>query len=95
MARLPILDSTVDAVLALHSLIHVPAGEHQTVIDEFARVLRPGGGLLVSEGPGEWEGANPNWLNAGTEMQWHVAGVETTRTHFETAVVTRARATLI
>ena len=79
MIQLPLSDSTVDAVLAYHSLIHVPAGEHQAVIDEFARVLRPGGRLLVSEGPGEWEGTNPDWLDARVEMQWYIAGAEATR----------------
>ena len=85
MTRLPLPDSTVDAVLAYHSLIHVPAGEHQAVIDEFARVLRPGGRLLVSEGPVEWQGTNPDWLDAGTEMQWYIAGAETTRVQLENA----------
>lgn len=79
MTRLPVADSSLDAVLAFHSLIHIPSEEHQAVIDEFARVLRPGGHLLVSEGPAEWQGANPDWLNTGSEMQWYIAGAETTR----------------
>ena len=85
MTRLPLSDSTIDAVLAYHSLIHVPAGEHQAVIDEFARVLRLGGHLLVSEGPGEWQGTNPDWLDADTEMQWYIAGAEATRVQLENA----------
>lgn len=85
LTRLPLTDGSLDAVLAYHSLIHVPSGEHQTVIDEFARVLRPGGHLLVSEGPGEWQGTNPDWLDAGAEMQWYIAGAESTRAQLETA----------
>jgi ubiquinone/menaquinone biosynthesis C-methylase UbiE len=85
MSRIPLAEDTVDAVLAYHSLIHVPADEHQTVIEEFARVLRPGGQLLVSEGPGEWQGTNPDWLDTGAEMQWYVAGAEATRRQLETA----------
>lgn len=85
MTRIPLAEDTVDAVLAYHSLIHIPAAEHQTVIDEFARVLRPGGQLLVSEGPEEWQGTNPDWLGTGAEMQWHIAGAETTRRQLETA----------
>ena len=85
MARLPVADRTVDAVLAYHSLIHLPAGEHQAVLDEFARVLRPSGQLLLSEGPGEWEGTNPDWLHTDTEMQWHIAGAEKTRSQLKNA----------
>lgn len=69
MTRIPVTDGCLDAVLAYHSLIHIPSDDHQTVIDEFARVVRPGGQLLVSGGPGEWEGTNPDWLDAGAEMQ--------------------------
>lgn len=85
MTQLPLADSSLDGVLAYHSLIHIPAEQHQTVIDEFARILRPGGTLLVSEGPGEWEGENPDWLDTGAEMQWYIAGADTTRTQLETA----------
>lgn len=85
MSRVPLSEDTVDAVLAHHSLIHVPSAEHQTVLDEFARVLRPGGQLLVSEGPEEWQGSNPDWLDAGAEMQWYIAGAETTRGQLEAA----------
>lgn len=85
MSRIPLATDTVDAVLAYHSLIHVPAAEHQTVIDEFARILRPGGRLLVSEGPEQWQGTNPDWLDAGAEMQWAIAGAETTRAQLEEA----------
>jgi ubiquinone/menaquinone biosynthesis C-methylase UbiE len=85
MTRLPLADGSLDAVLAYHSLIHVPADEHQAVIDEFARVLRPGGRLLVSEGPEEWKGTNPDWLDAGSEMQWYIAGAEQTRAQLQTA----------
>ncbi|WP_135824582.1 class I SAM-dependent methyltransferase [Halorussus ruber] len=85
MTRLPVRDDAFDALTAFHSLIHVPRGEHQAVVDEFARVLRPGGRLLVSEGPNEWSGSNPDWLDAGAEMQWHIAGAEATRDHLRSA----------
>jgi ubiquinone/menaquinone biosynthesis C-methylase UbiE len=85
MTRLPVADESVDAVLAFHSLIHIPSDEHQTVVDEFSRVLRPGGRLLVSEGPEEWQGSNPDWLDTGAEMQWYIAGAETTRNQLDSA----------
>lgn len=79
MTRLPLADATLDGVIAFHSLIHIPEAEHQQAISEFARVLRPEGYLLVSEGIGEWEGTNPDWLDTGVEMQWHIAGADATR----------------
>lgn len=85
MSRLPIATNAVDAVVAFHSIIHVPLSDHQQVIDEFARVLRPGGQLLMTEGPGEWTGSNPDWLDAGVEMQWEIAGAEATRAQLDAA----------
>ncbi|ELZ04186.1 class I SAM-dependent methyltransferase [Natrialba aegyptia] len=85
MTRLPLRDDCCDAVTALHSLIHVPLADHRAVIDEFSRVLRPGGRVLVSEGASEWTGTNPDWLDSGVEMQWHIAGIEATREQLRAA----------
>jgi ubiquinone/menaquinone biosynthesis C-methylase UbiE len=79
MTALPFAADSFDAVAALYSLIHVPLAEHRTVLAEFARVLCPGGSLLVTEGSTEWCGSNPDWLDSGTEMHWSIAGPETTR----------------
>lgn len=85
MTRLPFAGDAFDAVTAYYSLIHVPEGEHQTVLDEFARVLRPGGQALVVEGTSEWHGTNPDWLDTGREMQWHIVGPEVTREQLQAA----------
>lgn len=79
MTALPFADDSFDALAALYSLIHVPLEEHRAVIEEFERVLRPGGELLVTEGGIEWSGSNPDWLDSGTEMRWSMAGTEATR----------------
>lgn len=79
MTALPFADDAFDAVAALYSLIHVPLDDHRTVLAEFARVLRSGGTLLVTEGGVEWSGSNPDWLDSGTEMRWSMAGPEATR----------------
>ncbi|OYR52455.1 methyltransferase type 11 [Halorubrum sp. E3] len=85
MAALPFDDGAFDAVTAYHSLIHVPSDQHQAVVDEFARVLADGGQLLCSEGPAEWRGTNPDRLDTGVEMQWHIAGAEATRDQLQSA----------
>jgi len=85
ISRLPLKPDSVDAVTACHSLIHLPGEQHQRVIDEFARVLRPGGRVLLSEGTGRWEGSNPDWLGSGTEMAWTIVGAETTREQLRSA----------
>lgn len=46
-ARLPFVDESVDAVLILDALHHM--GDPSSVIEEAARVLRPGGVLVVLE----------------------------------------------
>lgn len=85
MTGLPFGDDAFDAVTAYHSLIHVPFEDHRTVLDEFARVLRPGGRVLLTEGATEWSGQNPDWLDSGVEMRWDIAGAETTREQLEAA----------
>lgn len=85
MTDLPFTDGIFDAVIAYWSLIHVPMEDHQTVIDEFARVLRPKGRLLVCEGTDEWAGENPDWLDSGVEMQWNIAGAKVTRDQLRNA----------
>ncbi|MFC4990230.1 class I SAM-dependent methyltransferase [Saliphagus infecundisoli] len=85
MADLPFDDGAFDAIVAYWSLIHVPMADHPTVLSEFARVLRPGGRLLVCEGTDEWEGENPDWLDTGVGMAWAIAGREATEDQLRSA----------
>ncbi len=48
LASLPIDSGSLEAVVAKHSLIHTPADLVPAVLDEFARVLAPGGLLFLS-----------------------------------------------
>jgi SAM-dependent methyltransferase len=45
--RLPLPDDCVDVIVCALALVHVP--ELQPVLAEFARVLRPGGDLVISD----------------------------------------------
>lgn len=78
MTRLPYQSGSVDAIVALWSLIHVPNADQESVLEEFARVLKPGGRLLVNDGRQAWTGENPDWLDSGVEMAWEIAGADTT-----------------
>ena len=57
MRLLPLATGAVGGVIAFYSLIHVRRSELESALGEFARVLRPGGHLLLSahEGQGELE----------------------------------------
>ncbi|PSQ17001.1 hypothetical protein BRD00_09495 [Halobacteriales archaeon QS_8_69_26] len=48
MRSIPLRAGTVDAVTAYHAVFHVPRERHPEVYREFARVLRPGGRLLMT-----------------------------------------------
>ena len=79
LTALPVADAGVDAVTALHSLIHVPTAEQPAVLAEFARVTRPGARLLLTAGTGPWTGANDDWLGSGARMEWSFPGADATR----------------
>lgn len=85
MTALPFRDGAFDAVTAFDSIVHVPRREHQTVLEEFARVVRPGGRVLVSEAPEAFERVNPNWLASDLAMSWSMAGAQTTREQLRAA----------
>ncbi len=85
MTALPYAEGTFDAVVSYWSLIHVPMDDHGAAIDEFARVLRPGGRLLACEGTDEWAGENPDWLDSGVAMEWNIAGATATRDQLRSA----------
>lgn len=53
MTALDLADESVDGVCAWYSVIHIPDEDLDSVVAEFARVLRPGGHLLLAFQVGE------------------------------------------
>lgn len=85
MTAIPLAASSVDALVALYSIIHVPRAEHRAVFEEWGRVLRPGGWVLFTSGTEAWAGRNPDWLDSGVEMVWSYPGPEETGAALERA----------
>jgi len=62
MTELPIGTDSVDAVTAYHAVFHIPRDQHPTVYREFARVLRPGGTVLMTLPSGQFETVRRGWM---------------------------------
>jgi len=85
MTALPLKSDCVDAITAYHSVFHVPRTEHSNVYREFARVLAPGGGLLMTVGTGRYQTVRSNWLNSGRSMFFSTPGKQQTIEQLKTA----------
>jgi 2-polyprenyl-3-methyl-5-hydroxy-6-metoxy-1,4-benzoquinol methylase len=59
-----------DAVVAFHSIIHVPRTEHPTLLESIHRWLEPGGALLATMTVADYEGRDENWEGWGAPMVW-------------------------
>ncbi|PSP49769.1 hypothetical protein BRC67_10470, partial [Halobacteriales archaeon QH_3_68_24] len=71
MTALPFREGAFDAVVAYRSVIHVPISERPAVFEGFARVLAPGGRVLLSEAPEGFERTTDDWLDGGGEAIEH------------------------
>ncbi|TKX57186.1 class I SAM-dependent methyltransferase [Halorubrum sp. SS7] len=76
MSALPFAADRFDAITAYHAVFHVERERHPTVYDEFARVLRPGGRLLMTLPSGRFETVRRGWM--GGEMFFSAPGRERT-----------------
>jgi SAM-dependent methyltransferase len=76
MGATPVAASSVDAVTAYHAVFHVPRAEHPSVYAEFARILVPGGTLLMTLPGGRFETVRRGWM--GGSMLFSAPGRERT-----------------
>ena len=71
---------TFDAVVALHSIIHVPRDEHPGLLTRIHRWLKPGGAFLATLTVTDFDGEEKNWEGWGAAMRWsHYDGETNTR----------------
>jgi SAM-dependent methyltransferase len=70
MTELAFAPETFDAVVAFHSIIHVPRTEHPALLEGIHRWLRPGGGFLATMTVSDYEGKDENWEGWGAPMVW-------------------------
>ena len=76
MTALPIAGDSVDGITAYHAVFHVPRERHAAVYSEFARVLRPGGVVLMTLPSGQFETVRRGWM--GGSMFFSAPGRQTT-----------------
>jgi len=89
MRDVPLRADAVDAVTAYHAVFHVPRGEHHAVYREFARVLRPGGRLLMTLPSGRFETVREGWM--GGRMFFSAPGRDATLSQLRDAGFTDLR----
>jgi cyclopropane fatty-acyl-phospholipid synthase-like methyltransferase len=70
MTALGFEPETFDAVVAFHSIIHVPRSEHPGLLERIHGWLKPDGGFLATWAVGEWEGEESDWEGWGAPMRW-------------------------
>lgn len=59
---------TVDGVVSLYAIFHIPRDEHEALLVNIARSVRPGGALLCTLAAEAQDGSAVEWL--GVPMAW-------------------------
>ena len=76
MTRLDFLEDTFDGICSYYAIIHIPREEHQALLINFHRMLKPGGFALLCLGAEHLiDDIDENYL--GTRMYWSHYDTET------------------
>lgn len=79
MMQLSFPNGSLDAVVGLYSVIHLPREEQSELLTRIAGWLRPGGHMLINFTPDDNEAkVNPSWLAEEGWMFWSGWGQERT-----------------
>ena len=70
MAEVTFEPGRFDAVIAFHSIIHVPRTEHPALLERVHRWLEPGGMFLATMTVADYEGRDEDWEGWGAPMVW-------------------------
>jgi hypothetical protein len=74
---------SVDGIVSFYAIFHTPRDQHARLLQTLGSFLRPGGVLLITMGPDEWEGTEADFH--GVEMYWSHFGSERNRRLVEAA----------
>jgi SAM-dependent methyltransferase len=72
MMDLPVPDAAWGAVVALYSIIHLPAADHGAAVTELARTLAPGALLLLSFHVGDGVIHRDEMLGQQVQLDFHL-----------------------
>ena len=92
LAEVAFAPASFDAVVAFHSIIHVPREEQPSLVGRIHDWLRPGGGFLATWATDAWEGDDPDWEGWGASMWWSHYGPEQSTAMLRTAGLVIERA---
>jgi len=71
--------SSLDGIVCLYMLIHLPQPEQKALIHKMSVWPRAGGVLLATTGATAWTGEEQNWLDGGAAMWWSHPDADTYR----------------
>jgi SAM-dependent methyltransferase len=82
IAKMDFEDSIFDGIISYYSIIHTPKKFVNIFFNEFSRVLKPGGYLLVAVKVGEQEGILNQLIGIDTEIYFTLFTIEEIEEYF-------------